>query len=402
MSQIMPHARTTGSLLLVLMACSGTEPAEVATADIKADGADGPVAVATHAAVHLSWTSANAVSCLVTPGDYSGTAGSATVEDLAITTTYHLSCTGPSGDAEDSVHIGVPPGTQIVFQGGDSVSADIYVVNLDGSGLTRLTDYADADLAPSWSSDGRQIYFLSYDRDGLDGLDLYAMNADGTDQHLVFQSITSGDFWYYRRAYAVSPDGTRIALGGIGPLGNLDLFVVKVDGSERTLIADLPCDYTVPQCMYLQAVAWSPDGQRIAYSAGWQGHANFLSASIGVANADGTGQQFLPGSGSSTDPAWAPDGGRIVFSDGPTYTTYFNRPIDLQIINPDGSGGTVLVDGDADGSFNRSPTWSSDGRSIVFGRLGQLYAVEVDGTNLRPVTDAPGGAYAPDWNPAEP
>jgi hypothetical protein len=113
----MPHAkRFSASLLLLLTACRGSpEPPDPATADIKADGADGPVTVNTNVAVHLSWSSENAASCQVTPGGWSGAAGAAHVEDLTGATTYRLSCTGPGGEAEDTVHIVVtPPGTEIV------------------------------------------------------------------------------------------------------------------------------------------------------------------------------------------------------------------------------------------------------------------------------------------------
>jgi Tol biopolymer transport system component len=323
--------------------------------------------------------------------------GSATVEDLTGSTTYRLSCTGPGGEAEDTVHIAVasPPGTQIVLQAGDGTNADIYVANADGSGLTRLTDYADADRAPSWSSEGRQIYFLSPNREGRETWDLYAMNADGTNVHLFVESFDS--------PYAVSPDGTRIALRAFGPQGNLDLFVMNVDGSERTLIADLPCDAYYTHCETLEALAWSPDGQRIAYSASWPGHGLVTNALIGVVNADGAGQRVLTTSElRSTDPAWAPDGQRIVFSSTPATAEYDPRPIDLEIISADGTGRTVLLDGDVDLTFNTSPSWSPDGQSIVFVRSGGLFAINVNGTGLRHVTDAPGAAFAPDWNPAGP
>ena len=130
-------------------------------------------------------------------------------------------------------------------------------------------------------------------------------------------------------------------------------------------------------------------------------------------NADGTGQQYLAAAERSTEPAWAPDGQRIVFSSGPAAATYNPQPIDLEIINADGTGRTVLLDGDVDRRANISPSWSPDGQSIAFVRAHthswdvvpqhtELFAVNVDGTGLRPVTIVPGGVFAPDWNPAGP
>jgi TolB protein len=390
------------------MACGGgTEPPDSPTADIKADGGDAPLTVDPRIPVHLSWTSANAASCLVTPGGWNGTTGSLTVHDLTATTTYRLSCTGPGGEAGDTVHIVVtsPPGTEIVFQSTQEGSSHIYVANADGSGLTRLTDDQTGGGAPVWSGDGRQIYFLS-SSPGQSVSGLYAMNADGTNVHLVVDDIHT--------PYDVSPDGTRIAFGAITPLQsprNIDLFVMNLDGSERALIADLPCEFIDSQCEQTEAVAWSPDGQRIAYSSGWQGHGLVHYNNIGVVNADGTGQRELTTFATrSTQPAWAPDGQRIVFSSGPTNPSYIPQPFNLEIINADGTGRVVLLE---DGMANTSPSWSPDGRSIVFVRSGaasdwvppgegELFVINVDGTGLRRVTDVPGDASAPHWNPAGP
>jgi TolB protein len=406
-------AGSAATLPLVFLACSGTESPDSPTADIKANGADGPVTVAVNEAVHLSWSSEVATSCRVSPGGWDGTTGSATVEDLTATTTYRLSCTGPGGEAEDSVHIVVaPPGTQIVFQSSDSTDSDIYVVNADGLGLTRLTDYPDADVSPSWSADGRQIYFLSYNRDGGKTWDLYVMDADGSDVHLVADSLS--------RTFAVSPDGKRIALAATTPMEfpqNADLFVMNADGSERTRLVDLPCDEYYTHCEQLQAVDWSPDGQRIVYAAYFAGHGS-EDCNIGVVNADGTGQRILTSSGGNlADPAWGPDGQRIVFSSHGTLTTLHN-PQDLEIINADGTGRVVVLDGEnaagpVNALVNTSASWSPDGQSIVFAHFqaswastlpeeSELFVINVDGTGLRRVTTVPGGAFAPDWNPAGP
>src|SRR3954468_20474732 len=87
-----------------------------------------------------------------------------------------------------------PLGTEIVFQAGDSAGTDIYVVNADGSGLTRLIDNPDNDLAPTWSGDGQRIYFLSHNADGSGISGLYVMNGDGT-----------GSIWFWRASRVPTP-----------------------------------------------------------------------------------------------------------------------------------------------------------------------------------------------------
>jgi TolB protein len=56
---------------------------------------------------------------------------------------------------------------------------DIFIVNIDGSGLTNLTNHPGDDVDPVWSPDGERIVFVS-NRDG--DLEIYLMDADGTNQ----------------------------------------------------------------------------------------------------------------------------------------------------------------------------------------------------------------------------
>lgn len=63
--------------------------------------------------------------------------------------------------------------------GEEDSNFEIYVMNPDGSGQTRLTDNPAYDDDPAWSPDGTKIVFGS-DRDG-DG-EIYVMNADGSGQ----------------------------------------------------------------------------------------------------------------------------------------------------------------------------------------------------------------------------
>jgi TolB protein len=83
----------------------------------------------------------------------------------------------------------------------DGGDRELYVMNTDGSGQTRLTTNEGFDQNPSWSPNGRLIAFDSM-RDG--NLEIYVMNADGTNPRRVTDhpAIDAIPAW--------SQDGSRI------------------------------------------------------------------------------------------------------------------------------------------------------------------------------------------------
>ena len=111
-----------------------------------------------------------------------------------------------SGDVQDGQPAWSPDGTRIAFvstrdsifetwQETDDdgnyitkskldINKEVYVMNADGSGQTRLTDELANDDAPSWSPDGSKIVFRSdRERDCCDPIaQVWTMNADGTSQ----------------------------------------------------------------------------------------------------------------------------------------------------------------------------------------------------------------------------
>ena len=80
-------------------------------------------------------------------------------------------------DSKDTFPAWAPDRRRIAFVSDRDGNDEIYVMNVDGSGVTRLTDNNAEDHVPAWSPDGRRIAFVS-DRDGNN--EIYVMNANGS------------------------------------------------------------------------------------------------------------------------------------------------------------------------------------------------------------------------------
>src|SRR4029079_17185551 len=147
---------------------------------------------------------------------------------------------------------------KIAFQtpaSGSGGFTHVYSINPDGTALGQL-DGAEGGAAPAWSPDGTKIAFESFCPD------VYTMNADGTGlTRLTFTGRCddpSGNI--YSGAPTWSPDGSEIAFvsnrdGGVR--GDPELYKMNADGTNQTRLTD--------DDVFEQSPAWSPDGTKIAF-----------------------------------------------------------------------------------------------------------------------------------------
>lgn len=258
----------------------------------------------------------------------------------------------------------------------DGSFGQIYVMNPDGTGVTRLTFTAAHDNYPVWSPDGTKLVFEST-RTG--DVDIYVMNADGTNQTQLTNdpAVDNQATW--------SPDGTRIVFASRRS-GTEDIYVMHADGTGQTQLTADPAIDTRPD--------WSPDGTKIVFESDRSG-----SRQIFVMDADGANVTPLTTLFHNGGAAWSPDSTKIVFysdRDCGGCNTYF----DIYIMNANGTGQTRLA---FDPVYATGPAWSPDGTKIVFEsqRDGnyEVYVMNTDGTGQMNLTNNSAGDLSANWGP---
>jgi len=191
----------------------------------------------------------------------------------------------------------MPDGQKIVF-GSDrddpftGAGQNIWMMNPDGSGVTRITDSAEQHSRPYPSPDGKSIAFVIGSTPSY--ANIYIMDADGSN----ITQLTSatgvaapiGDPW--------SPDGQRLLFrerGNIVPT-YFQIYVINRDGSGQTCLSPAATE-EVPR-------TWSPEGDRIAFESS--------DDNVWVMNADGSGRLNIS-QGVGGWPAWRAEGIRRIY-----------------------------------------------------------------------------------------
>ena len=237
----------------------------------------------------------------------------------------------------------------------DPTTAEIWVMDEDGSDPIRLTENETEDLAAAWSPDGETLAFYSVERDGPR---IHLINdfsklpiVNGADQ-------TPEPFKSQRGRFpSWSPDGKKIAFDNGGQFEG-DVFVINDDGGRLKQLTFDPLPNT-PKSQRNIRPDWSPDGKKIAFTSRRNGNDE-----IYVMDADGTNLINLTNNGAADNaPNWSPKDAngdsKIVFQS--------NRGgnVDIYVMNADGTAQTRLT------TFHGrdlDPDWSPDGTQIAFDR----------------------------------
>ena len=285
-----------------------------------------------------------------------------------------------------------PNGDRIVWVTDRLGNWTIWSMNSDGSGKKQLTSNDVISGWPSWSPDGKEIAYWSWDVMTNTG-DIWKMNADGSGK---VKLTTDGSF---KGPPMWSPRGDRIAYTSeLG--GNLEVYVMNTDGSSnRKITTGHPPEYFVET-----RVTWHPDGERLYYQVctfpipegtytNIPGDVAFVE--IFIVNVD-TGKEV------NLTPKLH-ENVRSVSSDGEKLACISLRSNNygLWVMNADGTDQTRLT---FDNFGDRSPRFSPDGErivywSIAFANQPDIWMINVDGTGKTRLTTSLYQDVYPSWSP---
>ena len=310
---------------------------------------------------------------------------------------------------------GERPGGRIYYVSSKDIftGGDLYVMNTDGTGQTRLTwtnsiPLEAAEYAVSPTGD-RLAYRV--------GLDLFVvrLNAEGLAPQTVARSVVSGPQPPELFAPTWSPDGSLLAYRLRG-----DIYASRLDGGppiQITNVGEIPS----PACLswarngYLtfRTLAMHTFNLFVVRSDGsdlrqvTRGLCGILSPSgdrmqilnggdLWMVNLDGsnprqltTGRSFIPGQ-------WSPDETRLL-----TVATNSGNPYDRDIYAVDAASGAVqqLT---TEPNLDAMPDWSPDGKFVAFASKRTLkygvYIMRADGSG-QTFLPTPEESAAPQWAP---
>jgi TolB protein len=244
-----------------------------------------------------------------------------------------------------------PDGKRIAFASNRDGDFDIYTMNAaDGSNVTRITDHPAKDIDPAFAPDGRRIVFVSDRGFGDDDLYLF-VGSSQPPVELTPDSfpVVSNDFQPAVSPFTPADDDLRIAFTNDG-FGGLRIFGLEVRANGQRLVGGISSSDSDLEPNY------SPLGERIVFTSQRPNDRGLLSQSIFTMSESGAHPTRLtnrPGQPPTSDrePAFSPDGTKIVFSSGRAPGGGF----EIYRMNADGLGVTRLTNNPAD---DFAPDWA--------------------------------------------
>jgi eukaryotic-like serine/threonine-protein kinase len=242
-----------------------------------------------------------------------------------------------SGTNEGGGGVALMPDGRVLYTVNGVGTADLFVVNADGSNPRQVTSNAALNGLPAVSADGRFIVFVS-NRSG--GPHIWRMDSDGSNPKQITNGIAEIN-------PLVSPDGQWIVFQDIN---DLRLWKIPIDGGQATRLTD----------KLASQAAFSPDGKLIACRYRDQDLSPFKLGLISFATGETVKTIDIPFGPFNNNLEWTGDGRAVLYVDAQGgISNLWSQPID-------GGPAKQFTQFKSDQIFTFDLSW--DGKQMVLGR----------------------------------
>jgi TolB protein len=257
----------------------------------------------------------------------------------------------------------VPPGKRF---------KEIWVADFNGRNARPLVQNNRTNLSPTWSPDGKYIYYSSSSQVDWH---LWRTDLNGNSKQITrYKGSALGP--------VVMPNGKEIVIS-LSKDGNPDLYLIDLDGKEKKRL-------TTRRGININPSP-TADGSKLCFSSDRLGNLHIFSLDMATLETE-----RLTRLGTLNDSCtWHPFDNTILFSGMDT-----DREFDIFEMN---DRGLDMVRRTHDNRHNESPDFSPDGKLVVFNtrRAGrnQVYVMRGDGTQASSLFELPGESTQPSWSP---
>ena len=266
--------------------------------------------------------------------------------------------------------------SKLFFVSNRSGSKEIWEMDYDGANQHQLTHLGSIALSPHVSPDGSRVAFSGVTKEGWQ-IEMYSLDLN----RLVTYQRFGGDNY----SPAWSGDGQSIAFSS-SRTGNTEIYTVSASGGNARRLTENKGPDVSP--------TWNPKtNAQIAWVSGRTGLPQIYTMA-----SDGTNVVRMTDQGYAVSPAWSPNGQFLAFAWVRHYGPGAPGASDIYIMDIASKQWAQLTH---DGGRNDFPSWSPDGRHIVFqsNRTGktQIWTMLADGSEQRQLTTQ-GENSQPNWS----
>jgi TolB protein len=268
--------------------------------------------------------------------------------------------------------------SKIYFVSTRSGSKEIWAMDYDGENQHQITHLGTISVSPRISPDGSRLAFASVGHDGW-AVRMYSLDLD----RLV--SFTAGAVGGGNLTPAWSGDGSKIAFSS-SRSGDPEIWVSDANGGNAHKITSFKGPDVAP--------TWNPrTNAQLAWVSGRTG-----LPQIYIMDQDGANVQRITDGGYAVSPSWSPNGQLLAFSWNRKYGPGDPGGVDIHVIDIASKNWIQVTHESGSNDF---PSWSPDGRHIVFerqmGKRTDIWSMLADGTGQQQLTHS-GNNTMPNWS----